>query len=93
MIFHENCLLADNSHEISYLIFFENLRKSEYNSLTKKRYTSQNLSSAAVVIDALRVNSALLQRNLVLLHGNKGTDQPTGASPTLQYAIYDNILK
>ena len=21
MIFHENCLLADNSHEISYLIF------------------------------------------------------------------------
>ena len=23
MIFHENCLLADNSHEISYLIFFE----------------------------------------------------------------------
>ena len=25
MIFHENRLLADNSHEISYLIFFENL--------------------------------------------------------------------
>ena len=25
MIFHDNPLLADNSHEISFLIFFENL--------------------------------------------------------------------
>ena len=41
MIFHENCLLADDSHEISYLIFFQNY---------------QNLSSAAVVIGALRVD-------------------------------------
>ena len=24
MIFHENCQLADNSYEISYLIFVEN---------------------------------------------------------------------
>ena len=48
MIFHENCLLADNSHEISYLIFLENIKK-----------TSQNLSSAAVVIGALRVNDFL----------------------------------
>ena len=45
MIFHENRLLADDSHEISYLIFFEKLEKM-----------SQNLSSAAVVIGALRVN-------------------------------------
>ena len=44
MIFHENCLLADNSHEISYHIFFQILGKM-----------SQNLSSAAVVIGALRV--------------------------------------
>ena len=44
MIFHENCLLADNSHEISYLIFFRNLGMM-----------SQNLSSAAVVIGALRI--------------------------------------
>ena len=44
MIFHENCLLADNSHEISYLIFSKKLEK-----------LSQNLSSAAVVIGALRV--------------------------------------
>ena len=43
MIFGENCLLADNSHEISYLIFFE-IRKSV-----------PNLSSAAVVIGTLRV--------------------------------------
>ena len=45
MIFHENCLLADNSHAISFLIFFQKLRKM-----------SQNLLSAAVVIGALRVN-------------------------------------
>ena len=45
MIFHENCLLADNSHKISYLIFFRKLGKM-----------SENLSSAAVVIGTLRVN-------------------------------------
>ena len=39
MIFHENRLLADHSHEILYLIFF------------KLGKMSQNLSSAAVVID------------------------------------------
>ena len=42
MIFHENRLLADDSHEISYLIFFGKLL--------------QNLLSAAVVIGTLRVN-------------------------------------
>ena len=45
MIFHENRLLADHSHVISYLIFAKNLGKM-----------SQNLSSAAVVIGALRFN-------------------------------------
>ena len=45
MIFHENHLLGDDSHEISYLIFFKYL---------KKMY--QNLSSATVVIVTLRVN-------------------------------------
>ena len=45
MIFHENFLLADNSHEISYLIFFRNLCKM-----------SQNVSAAAVVIGPLRAN-------------------------------------
>ena len=49
MIFHENRLLADDSHEISYLIFFEKLRKM-----------SQKLSSAAVVFGTLRVNSVIL---------------------------------
>ena len=44
MIFHENRLLADDSHVISYLIFVEKLGKM-----------SQNLSSAAVVIGVLRV--------------------------------------
>ena len=48
MIFHGNRLLADDSHEISYLIFIRRLGK-----------TSQNLSSAAVVIGALRVKNWL----------------------------------
>ena len=48
MISHENRLPADNSHELSYLIFFENCQKM-----------SQNMSSAAVVIGALRVKSSL----------------------------------
>ena len=43
MTFHENCLLADNSHEISYLIFFENYE-----------IMSQILSSAAAMIGTLR---------------------------------------
>ena len=47
MIFHENRLPADDSHEMSNLIFFLKLEKM-----------SQILSSAAVVIGALRVNSA-----------------------------------
>ena len=42
-MFHENCLLADNYHEISYLIFFENWERC-----------LKILSSAAVVIGALR---------------------------------------
>ena len=46
MIFHENCQLADHSHKISYLIFYLKLGNM-----------SQNLSSAAVVIGALRVNN------------------------------------
>ena len=52
MIFHENRLLADDSHEISYFI------------LLKFGKMSQNLLSAAVVIGALRV-SATIVRNFV----------------------------
>ena len=44
MIFHENRLLADDSHEY-HTLFFQKLGRM-----------SQNLSSAAVVIGALRVN-------------------------------------
>ena len=44
MIFHEIRLLADDSHVISYLNFVVNWEKM-----------SQNVSSAAVVIGALRV--------------------------------------
>ena len=46
-LFHGNRLLADDSHDISYLIFFRKLGKM-----------SQILSSAAVVVGALRVNSS-----------------------------------
>ena len=49
MIFHENGLLADDSHVISYLILVE-----IGNML-------QNLSSAAVVIGALRINNPLCE--------------------------------
>ena len=44
MIFHENRLLADDSHEISFLVF------------RKLRKLSQNVSSATDVIGALRVH-------------------------------------
>ena len=44
MLFHENRLLADDSHEISYLMF------------SKIKKDVAKLSSAAVVNGALRVN-------------------------------------
>ena len=44
MIFYENGLLADHSYQILYLFFFQKLGNM-----------SQNLSSTAVVIGALRV--------------------------------------
>ena len=44
MIFHENRLLADDSHEIAIPYFFRKLGKM-----------LQNLSSTAVMIGALRV--------------------------------------
>ena len=50
MIFHENGLLADHSHEMSYLIFFEKNGKDV-------------AKFVAVVIGALRVKrSAVTQR-------------------------------
>ena len=54
MIFHENGLLADNSHDISYLIFFRKIRKNV-----------ENLWSAAVMIGALRVK--IMNTKLVFL--------------------------
>ena len=52
MIFHENRLPADDSHGISCLIFFRKLEKM-----------SQNVSSAAVVIGALRVNDVVVTKD------------------------------
>ena len=46
MIFHENRLPTDDSHEISYFVLFIKLGK-----------IAQNMSSAAVVIGPLRVNN------------------------------------
>ena len=54
MIFH---LLVGDSHEIAYLIFCQKLGKM-----------SQNLSSAAVVIGALRVKRCLLQLCVMCIH-------------------------
>ena len=51
MIFHENRLLADDTHVISYLVFVENW----------------DLSSAAVVIGALRINSFLVSGDFCCL--------------------------
>ena len=55
MIFHENRLLADDSHDISFLLF----RKLEK--------MSQNVSSAAFVIGALRVKNFSLTNGFLLL--------------------------
>ena len=52
MIYHENRLLADDSHEIPYLIFFQKLGKMP-----------QNGSSAAVMIGALRAKSCQVLTN------------------------------
>ena len=53
MIFHENRLLADDSHEVSYLLFFRQLGKM-----------SKDLSSTAVLIGALKVKFKLSIMNL-----------------------------
>ena len=64
MIFHENRLLADDSHVISYLIFIRKLGKM-----------SQNLSSAAVMIGTLRVNP---YKPSILFAGHRHTMQTQG---------------
>ena len=56
MILHENRLLADHSHEISYLIFFQKLEEK----------MSQNLLSAAVMKGALRVKMFVCLFGLML---------------------------
>ena len=60
MIFDENRLLADDSHEISYLFFFEKMELGKM---------SQNLSSAAVVIGALRVKNKKKSEKYFCPHG------------------------
>ena len=70
MIFHENRLLADDSYEISYLIFFQKLRKM-----------SQYLSSAAVVIGALWVNVFFLNLPLTANGATHLTDWRSGVAP------------
>ena len=56
MILHENRLLADDTHVISYMGKYHTCG----NFCGKLGKMSQNLSSAAVVIGALRVNSKIL---------------------------------
>ena len=57
MIFHETGLLADNSNVIIFIPYF----------CRKLGKMSQKLSSAAVVIGALRFNSALARGNFCYL--------------------------
>ena len=57
MIFHENRLPADDSHVISYLNYF----------CRKMGKVSQNLSSVAVVIGALRVKFVFSEPLVFLL--------------------------
>ena len=57
MIFNENRLLADDSHETSYVIFF-------FRKLGKML---QNLQSAAVVIGALRIKQMSEQTTKVMI--------------------------
>ena len=59
MIFHENRLLADDSHVISYLIFVEN-----WEDISR-------FSSAAVVIGALRANIDFWSKFSTALHQRK----------------------
>ena len=54
MIFHENCLLADNSHETSYLIF------------SKFGLVSQDLSSAAVNVPKWLAETSVSHCKLIL---------------------------
>ena len=56
MIFHENSLLADDSHKVSNFIYF----------FLKLGKMSQNLLSAAVVIGALRAKGTLAKYNAYL---------------------------
>ena len=72
MIFHENRLLADNSHVISCLIFVEKLGK-----------ILQNLSSAAVVIGALRVN---------LFAANQCRSGPTKCQVRSGSKLFDTLM-
>ena len=58
MIFRENRLLADDSHEISYLIF------------AKTRKDVAKLSSAAVVIGVLSVKSSTILLFTINKHSN-----------------------
>ena len=62
MIYHENRLLADDSHEISCLIFFKNLDRSFITCICICLAVELNSGiynrglSSAVVISALKVN-------------------------------------
>ena len=71
MLFHENRLLADDSRVISCLLLYHFLF---YSKLGKIR---QNLSSAAVVIGALRVKwQSLLVNILASVQQRRPTTSP-----------------
>ena len=65
LIFHLNCLLADDSNEILSLIFVHKSRERFFNK-------SQKFSSAAVVIGTLMIGLNLGERdNMIYCHSNQ----------------------
>ena len=80
MIFHENRLLADDSHVISCLIFFQKLGKIR-----------QNLSSAAVVIGALRVKLFILRMPHIVIYPPEHLSLPS-VCPYVCHKIQDGDI-
>ena len=65
MIFHENRLLADGSHVISYLIFVKNWERCQ-----------KDLSSAAIVIGTLRVKPNTIKNKAFILAASNEEQYP-----------------
>ena len=66
MIFHENCLLADDSHEISYLIFLK-IRKDVIKFVMIKSRDGQNYKTTCTLIGACTSLHTISQQKMGLV--------------------------